>query len=379
MSSSDEYDAIVVGGGFYGCLLAIHLRKSGAARVLLMERESSILQRASYANQARVHNGYHYPRSFLTALRSRVNFPRFVADYKECIDDSFDQYYAISKVFSNITAGQFHTFCTRIGAPVEPALPEIRDLFNQELIEQVFRVKEYAFDAVKLADRVTRDIQHYGVALSLHTEAMRVLPVTESRLEVVYARSGTEGQAAAPFVFNCTYSRINKLLVESGLAAIALKHELTEMPLLQVPPVLRNVGVTVMCGPFFSVMPFPPKGLHTLHHVRYTPHHEWFDAGGEGYRDPYAYCSRVSKVSNFSHMIQDAQRYLPVIRDCRYRGSIWEVKTVLPMSEADDSRPILLQQGHGLPNLTSIMGSKIDNVYDMMDMISINPPSITNA
>ena len=57
MSSRDEYDAIVVGGGFYGCLLAIHLPKSGAARVLLMERESTLVQRASYANQARVHNG----------------------------------------------------------------------------------------------------------------------------------------------------------------------------------------------------------------------------------------------------------------------------------------------------------------------------------
>ena len=26
-----------------------------------------------------------------------------------------------------------------------------------------------------------------------------------------------------------------------------------------------------MCGPFFSAMPFPARGLHTLSHVRYTP------------------------------------------------------------------------------------------------------------
>ncbi len=57
MSSRDEYEAINFGGGIYGCLLAIHLRKSGAERVLLLERESSILQRAFYANQAGVHNG----------------------------------------------------------------------------------------------------------------------------------------------------------------------------------------------------------------------------------------------------------------------------------------------------------------------------------
>lgn len=379
MSSRDEYDAIIVGGGFYGCLLAIHLRKSGAARVLLMERESSILQRASYANQARVHNGYHYPRSFLTALRSRVNFPRFVADYKECIDDNFDQYYAISKVFSNITAGQFHTFCTRIGAPVEPALPEIRDLFNQDLIEQVFRVREAAFDAGKLRQRVIRDLEEYDVAVSFESEALRVVPATESRIEVISLRGGAEARTIAGRVFNCTYSRINKLLVDSGLAAIPLKHELTEMALVEVPPVLRKTGITVMCGPFFSLMPFPAQGLHCLSHVRYTPHHEWFDTVGETYRDPYAYCSRAVKVSSFPQMIQDAQRYLPLIKQCRYQGSLWEVKTVLPKSEVDDSRPILLRPGHGLANLTSIMGSKIDNVYDMMDMISISPRPITNA
>ena len=83
--------------------------------------------------------------------------------------------------------------------------------------------------------------------------------------------------------------------------------------------------------------------------------------------------------SSFPQMIQDAQRYLPLIKQCRYRESLWEVKTVLPKSEVDDSRPILLRPGHGLANLTSIMGSKIDNVYDMMDMISINPRPITNA
>ena len=30
--------------------------------------DADLMQRASYANQARVHNGYHYPRSLLTAL-----------------------------------------------------------------------------------------------------------------------------------------------------------------------------------------------------------------------------------------------------------------------------------------------------------------------
>ena len=70
----------------------------------MIEMRSQLLERASYANQARVHNGYHYPRSFLTGIRSRVNFPRFVDEYNDCIDRAFDSYYAVARRMSNVTA-----------------------------------------------------------------------------------------------------------------------------------------------------------------------------------------------------------------------------------------------------------------------------------
>ena len=72
--ANTSYDAVIIGGGFYGAAIAIYLVKQrGFRRVALVEREAALLMRASYNNQARVHNGYHYPRSFTTAYRSRVN------------------------------------------------------------------------------------------------------------------------------------------------------------------------------------------------------------------------------------------------------------------------------------------------------------------
>jgi L-2-hydroxyglutarate oxidase LhgO len=82
--AKDRYDAIVIGGGFYGCSLALALA-SRFHRVAVLEQRPELMSRASYVNQARVHNGYHYPRSFLTALRSSVNFPRFVSDRKSVV------------------------------------------------------------------------------------------------------------------------------------------------------------------------------------------------------------------------------------------------------------------------------------------------------
>lgn len=67
-------DAVIIGGGFYGSAIAVYLAKQrGFKHIVLVEREDSLLKRASHNNQARVHNGYHYPRSFTTAYRSRVN------------------------------------------------------------------------------------------------------------------------------------------------------------------------------------------------------------------------------------------------------------------------------------------------------------------
>ena len=86
----NKYDVLVIGGGFYGSYISEYFAKQGK-RVVLCEKESKLMKRASYANQARVHNGYHYPRSVLTALRSRVSFPVFCEEFSDCIDSSFAQ------------------------------------------------------------------------------------------------------------------------------------------------------------------------------------------------------------------------------------------------------------------------------------------------
>ncbi len=44
---------------------------------------------------------------------------------------------------------------------------------------------------------------------------------------------------------------------------------------------LKNTGITVMDGPFFSLMPFGQTGLHSLTSVTFTPHETSYDCGGD--------------------------------------------------------------------------------------------------
>ncbi|NNM20047.1 MAG: FAD-binding oxidoreductase [Gammaproteobacteria bacterium] len=354
----------MIGGGFYGCCLAIHLRQY-LDNVIVLEKEDGLVQRASLVNQARVHQGYHYPRSLLTAFRSRMNFPKFVRDFPDCIDDSVEKYYAVGKIFSNITADQFRSFCQRIGAPLAPASREIKTLFNPDLIEDVFSTTEYVFDAVRLKSKIALELERQAIEVALTSECTSVAQATGSGLDISWHSGTDDGVLRSRYVFNCAYSQINKINVSSGRPAIPLRHELTEMALVEMPDALKHVGITVMCGPFFSVMPFPPRKLHTLSHVRYTPHHHWQDAGTTGYVDAHEHFERAARSSNYPYMIKDAQRYTPVLADCRYVESLWEIKTVLPRSDIDDSRPILFRPDEQLPGLISVLGGKIDNIYDV--------------
>jgi len=360
---------LVIGGGFYGAYIAEYFAKLGKS-VLLCEKETDLLQRASFANQARVHNGYHYPRSVLTALKSRVSFPRFNEEFKNCIDDSFEKYYLIGQPLSKVTASQFSSFCQRIGAPCDVSPSEIDMLINPKYVEAAFRTVEYTFDAVKLKNIMANRIHKAGVNVKLETTVNSVEKLTEGLLVNLKDSLGNVYNVTAGQVFNCTYSMINSITDKSNIDTIPLKHEMTEMCLVKVPDILKNKGITLMCGPFFSLMPFPSTDYHTLSHVRYTPHYEWFDKQGEEYFDGHQQHALTSHKSAFRKMQQDAMRYLPILSECEYQSSLWEVKTILPRSENNDSRPILFKEDHGVAGFHCVMGGKIDNVYDAIDVIS---------
>ena len=78
---------------------------------------------------------------------------------------------------------------------------------------------------------------------------------------------------------------------------------------------------------------------------------------------------KKNEKSAYRKMVQDAQRYMPILSKCEYRESLWETKTILPSSEQNDSRPILFKENHGISGYHCIIGGKIDNVYDAISIV----------
>lgn len=366
--SNTDYDAVIIGGGFYGAAIAIYLAKQrGLKRIVIVEREEELLTRASYNNQARVHNGYHYPRSFTTAYRSRVNLPKFVRDWPEAVTKDFTKLYAIARRNSKVTAKQFVRFSKEIGAKIELADSNTHALFNPNLIEKAFLVEEYAFDSTKLASWAKAELAVCGVDIMFNTSVTKILQGVENTLTInLTSNEGKTESITCRHLFNCTYSGLNQFTGDFPGTQTTLKHEITEMALMKMPSILQNVGVTVMDGPFFSFMPFPARGMHTLSHVRYTPHLHWGDKLGE---NPYKKLDNYQKISRVDRMVRDVGRYVPAILDAKYKDSLFEIKTVLVKNETDDGRPILFEKHAELIGAYSVLGGKIDNIYDVLERL----------
>ena len=140
-AASSEIDYLVIGGGFYGCCLALFLR-SVSDRITVVEAGATLMTRASRVNQARVHTGFHYPRSVLTAVKSMVLHQRFARDFSEAVKSDFRMLYAVARRHSKVSAGRFHRMYADMGAPIAPATASQAALFNPDTIEAVFDCTE---------------------------------------------------------------------------------------------------------------------------------------------------------------------------------------------------------------------------------------------
>ncbi|GAB4219636.1 MAG: hypothetical protein Fur009_6730 [Candidatus Microgenomates bacterium] len=353
---------LIIGGGFYGCEIALFFKRKGYEDILILEKENNLLAKASYINQARVHNGYHYPRDFLTAYRSHENYYRFIKDYYFAIDNSFLMIYAIGKINSKTSSFQFEKFIKKVGSPLKKADKKYKDLFNSNLIEEVYETEECAFNAKKLREYFQEKLKKNKIPVIFNTFVSKI----ENKNKKLIL-STNKGIFEADFVFNVTYAGLNYILKNSKLPLLPLKQEITEIVLIYPPRELKGLGITVMDGPFFSTMPFPAENCYSFTHVRYTPHTYWTDL--ENYIDPHSLEKKYKPDSKFLFMVKDAQRYLPFLSKAKYFKSLYTLKTLLLHKEEDDGRPILFAKDYGFKNFFLVLGGKIDNIYDIIEKL----------
>ena len=372
--SAGKFDKIIIGAGIYGLYAALLCARKNE-RVLVLEKEDDCFTRATYVNQARVHLGYHYPRSLSTAKATAGYFDRFVKEYPECIHDAFDQVYATSSKFSWTSAEQFEKFSEAAQIPAERVPAET--YFKEGMCDGAFLTREVTFDAQILKRRMLGDLKEYP-SVTIQTSA----PVTKiEKKEDVYLLEAGEGIYEAPFVLNASYACVNEVTELAGFEPFRIKYELCEVILCRVSEELKNVGITVMDGPFFSIMPFGRTGLHTLTSVTFTPHQTCYEklaefecqkkSGGTCRKGYLANCNTcpAKPDSAWPYMSKLARKYMKEDFQFEYLGSLFSIKPILMASDVDDSRPTMIRTHSTSPTFVSVLSGKITTVYDLEELL----------
>lgn len=374
---SSQYDKIIIGAGLYGLYAAAFCADRGQ-HVLVLEYDSAPFMRATYINQARVHMGYHYPRSLTTAVKSAGYFRRFVEDFGFCIHDKFDQIYATSGQFSWTSAMQFQEFCRAAEIKCEEVAAS--KYFKPGMCDGAFLTEEYTYDA-KILQKFYEDKLMGNANADLCFGARIHKIIKQGKSLIVEMADGKHFEA--PYVLNATYASVNQIIdkvegMEKELFGI--KYELCEIILCNPSDVLRNTGITVMDGPFFSIMPFGKTGLHSLTAVTFTPHVTSYDA------KPFFSCQRSAARagvactpgslyncnecphkpdSAWPYMSHLADKYLKPEYAYSYVQSLFSMKPILKSSEVDDSRPTAIKVMSREPVFISVLSGKINTVYDL--------------
>lgn len=369
------YDKIIIGAGLYGLYSAEICGRKGE-KVLVLEYDDEPFKRATYINQARVHMGYHYPRSYSTAIKSAKYFERFNNDYDFCIMKEFDKVYATSSNFSWTNAEQFKKFCQDSDIRCDEVSTD--RYFNKGMCDGAFLTKEYTYDAAILKDYFMNKISSYTNVEIKYNSRLKEIIKKETHFEL---KLNSGESYSTDYLLNATYASTNQITKMLGYEPFKIKYELCEIIICNINDKLKDVGITVMDGPFFSIMPFGRTGYHSLTSVTFTPHVTSHDtlpnfecqSKCNGFCSPNQlgncnYCS-AKPESAWPYMSNMAKKYLKAEYGFEYAYSLFSMKPILKASEIDDSRPTVIRQFSTNPTFVSVLSGKINTVYDLDEVL----------
>ena len=340
---------LIIGAGLFGCCAASELAAYGHD-VTLVEQDSVLMSRASKCNHNRIHFGYHYPRSVLTAKQSIEGLLSFLIHFKDAIVTDFPNYYAIAKEGSYVSSNDFVRFCEDAGISYIEEFPEEKFL-NRSLLESSFKVNEPVFDYFALREIVKSKLAHKNIQLFLSTKCNGIRKYDKSILLARLSSAQGERIEEFEFVINATYAGLNNINKSLGVKELDLLFEDVMIPVLDnidVPP----IGLTIMDGEFCTIMPRGNKEQFLLYHVKSSVLNR-----SKNVNDVTMSLGEDASNIRQQKILKDCQVFMPFIENANILDCYRTTRAVV--ENKTDARLSELHTYEGYNNYVSILSGKI--------------------
>jgi hypothetical protein len=309
----------IIGAGIFGCVIGYELQRAGY-NVTIIEQDNDIMQRASMANHNRLHLGYHYPRSKETAEQSLDGLVSFLTNYRKAIVSHFPNYYMIAKDNSHVSAKEYIKFCNDVKIDYIYEMPN-ESLINKELIDLSINTDETVFD--------------YDILKSLVKEFVK-------DIDMKFNTKFDGNIDDCDYLINTTYASINKVNKLLGVPELKLKLQDVVIPYFRMES--KPFGLTIMDGPFCSVM---PKGNNPNEFLLYSVKHA------------------LIKNNNLDidNIYKQSEKYFPFLKNVERLG-YWRTERALPINDNDERlSEIFTYKKH--PKVINVLSGKVSTCHKL--------------
>ena len=308
----------VIGSGFFGITLGLVLSKKH--EVDIYEKENSILNGASSSNQFRFHLGYHYPRSQKTMHEINKSKDLFISYFGKKIFGKTFNYYLVANT-SKTSYKKYEQFLIK-----NNLYYVTKNLFsNNKFIEKTILTKEKILNIFNFKKIVIDKIKKSNLNLKLKKE------FNKKNLEE-YDK-----------VIIATYSNNNMLLRKLGIKKLSdYKFQLVEKILVKLPKQYSKKSFIVIDGNYVCVDPYLGTKYHLLSDVKLSKLETTIGKFPTFKNKNKKYLNKGIikniKVSRFNKFINRSSSYLPFLREAKYIGSMYVVRTIKKNKEKTDER-----------------------------------------
>ena len=273
---------------------------------------------ASGINQYRLHSGYHYPRSKVTAMECLKSVELFKENYHSClINDTIEHYYSISEEDSLISGDEYIKFLNDLNLSYK----KVKTFKNSQL---TVLADEYLFNPNQFKRILIDDLQLYNV-------------------DCIFNHKTNKNEFSGfDYIIISTYSKINELVDNKR----EYQFEVCEKPVVKLPDEYKNKSIVIMDGPFMCLDPYGDTDYHVLGNVVHAIHET-----NIGYKPLVS--KKLSKylnsgivenpnITNIDKFIESGKKYFDGFEDLKHIGSMYTIRTVLSNREHDDARPTIV-------------------------------------
>jgi hypothetical protein len=338
---------IVVGAGIFGVTIALELSKK-YNDVTLVDMNDDIMQNASKVNHNRLHFGFHYPRSKVTAVQSLDGYQLFYDYFSNAITSNFENYYMIEKT-SNVSSREYEYFCDDLHLTYKKQFPKIN--MNFDRIESSYLTNEPIFDYDLIKWKLDEEIRKSGIKLILNKK--------------IDNKKDLEGYDV---VVNTSYFNINKINKIFDLNQTKLKIQTVIIPIFKYN--ISKMGLTIMDGKFCSVL---PKGFNQntflLYHAKESVVYQtenttipkiWY-YGKEIIKNEFLKKHVYDKIivkNQINIIVKESKKYFRFLKDCDF-VDYWQIVRVLPINDDDERLSIFDIAEKDNQKIISVLSGKI--------------------